>query len=211
MSDELRDRIRRLDPMGPDVDTRPVSQAREMMEAIMSTQTPQTPQTPQTERRSEARSGFRPAGATPGSSIALSRPLIPVMAGLVAVAIAAFALFGGGSPAPLALSAGDSDPSLMSCLPFSVDILSDMEVAFEGTVTDVDGDVLTLDVVTWFTGGDAEQVTITAPLGMEALIGGIPFETGESYLVTATNGVVNYCGYTAVATPEMRQAFESAF
>ena len=208
MSDELRNRIRRLDPMGPEVETRPVSEAREMMEAIMSTETPTTP----TERRSSERARLRPDGVTTnGSTVAISRPLVPVMAGLVAIAIAGFALLGGGSPAPLALSAGDADPSMMSCLPFSVDILSDMEVAFEGTVTAVDGDVLTLDVVTWFTEGDAEQVTITAPLGMEALIGGIPFESGESYLVTATNGVVNYCGYTAVATPEMRQAFESAF
>ena len=92
----------------------------------------------------------------------------------------------------------------MSCLPFSVDILDDMEVAFEGTVRAVDADLLTLDVVTWYTGGDAEQVQITAPLGMEAFIGGIPFEVGGSYLVTASNGVVNYCGYTGVATPEFR-------
>ena len=208
MSDELRNRIRRLDPMGPEVETRSVSQAREMMEAVMSTETP----TPPTERRSDERSRFRPDGATTaGSSIAISRPLVPAMAALVAIAIAGFALLGGGTPAPLALSAGNADPAMMSCLPFSVDILSGMEVAFEGTVTNVDGDVLTLDVVTWFTGGEAEQVTITAPLGMEALIGGIPFESGQNYLVTATNGVVNYCGFTAAATPELREAFESAF
>ena len=109
------------------------------------------------------------------------------------------------------LSAGESDPALMSCLPFSVDILDDMELAFEGTVTNVDRDQLTLDVVTWYRGGDAEQVQITAPLGMEALIGGIPFEVGGSYLVSATDGVVNYCGYTGVATDELRAAFDQAF
>ncbi len=207
MSDELRHRLRRLDPMGPGVETRSVPQARALMEAVMSTQTPQT-----TRRSGGATGRFRPAGAmTSGSSIAASRPLVPVLAGLAAVTIAAFAVLGGGAPAPLALSAGDSDPALASCMVFSQEILADMEVAFEGSVTGIEGDVLTLDVVTWFTGGEAEQVTITAPLGMEALIGGVPFEVGGDYLVTATNGVVNYCGYTAIATPELRETFESAF
>lgn len=207
MSDELRNRLRRLDPMGPGVETRSVQQAREMMEAVMSTQTPQT-----TRRSEGAARRFRPAGATTsGSSIAVSRPLVPILAGLVAVTIAAFALLGGGAPAPLALSAGESDPALASCMAFSPEILAGMDVAFEGIVTDIEGDVLTLDVVTWYTGGESDQVTITAPLGMEALILGISFEVGGDYLVSATDGVVNYCGYTDVATPQLREAFESAF
>ncbi len=207
MSDELRNRLRRLDPMGPGVETRSVQQAREMMEAVMSTQTPQT-----TRRSEGAARRFRPAGATTsGSSIAVSRPLVPILAGLVAVTIAAFALLGGGAPAPLALSAGESDPALASCMAFSPEILAGMDVALEGIVTDIEGDVLTLDVVTWYTGGEADQVTITAPLGMEALILGISFEVGGDYLVSATDGVVNYCGYTDVATPQLREAFESAF
>ena len=208
MSDELRNRIRRLDPMGPDVETRSVSESREMMEAVMSTPT----NTKSTNHRPEReRQTLRPAAGTPGGSIAISRPIAWVAAAMSVVVVTAFALLNSGGTAPLLLSAGESDPALMSCLPFSVDILDDMEVAFEGTVTGVDGDLLTLDVVTWYTGGDAEQVQITAPLGMEALIGGIPFEVGGSYLVTATNGVVNYCGYTGVATPEFRAAFEQAF
>lgn len=207
MSDELRIRLRRLDPMAPGVETRSVQQAREMMEAVMSTQTPQT-----TRRSEGAARRFRPAGATTsGSSIAVSRPLVPILAGLVAVTIAAFALLGGGAPAPLALSAGESDPALASCMAFSPEILAGMDVAFEGIVTDIEGDVLTLDVVTWYTGGESDQVTITAPLGMEALILGISFEVGGDYLVSATDGVVNYCGYTDVATPQLREAFESAF
>jgi hypothetical protein len=208
MSDELRNRIRRLDPMGPEVATRTVSESRELMEAVMSNPT----ETKSTERRTErTRQALRPAAATPGGSIAISRPVAWVAAAVTVAVIAAFALLNGGGTAPLVLSAGESDPALMSCLPFSVDILDDMEVAFEGTVTNVDGDQLTLDVVTWYKGGDSDQVQITAPLGMEALIGGIPFEAGGSYLVSASNGVVSYCGYTGVASPELRAAFEQAF
>jgi hypothetical protein len=206
MSDELKNRIRRLDPMGPEVETRSVSESREMMEAVMSTPTKSTDRRPERDRQT-----LRPAAGTPGGSIAISRPLAWVAAAMAIVVVTAFALLNSGGTTPLVLSAGESDPALMSCLPFSVDILDDMEVAFEGTVTGVDGDQITLDVVTWYRGGDAEQVQITAPLGMEALIGGIPFEVSGSYLVSASNGVVNYCGYTDMATPEMRAAFEQAF
>jgi hypothetical protein len=208
MSDELRNRLRRIDPMGPDVETRSVSDAREMMEAVMSTET----KTKSSERRSEkTRDALRPTTATTGGSIAISRPFAWAAAAMAMVVVAGFALLNSGGSTPLMLSAGDSAPSMMSCLPFSVDILDDMDVAFEGTVANVDGDQLTLDVVTWYRGGDSDQVQITAPLGMEALIGGIPFEVGGNYLVSASNGVVSYCGYTGVATPEFRSAFEQAF
>jgi hypothetical protein len=206
MSDELRNRIRRLDPMGPDVETRSVSESREMMEAVMSTPIKST-----NHRSERDRQTLGPAAGTPGHSIAISRPVAWVASAMAVVVVTAFALLNSGGSTPLVLSAGESGPGLMSCLPFSVDILDDMQVAFEGTVTGVDGDQLTLDVVTWYRGGDAEQVQITAPLGMEALIGGIPFEVGGSYLVSATDGVVNYCGYTGVATDELRAAFDQAF
>ena len=157
MSDELRGRIRRLDPMGPDVETRSVSESRELMEAVMSTPT----NTKSTDHRSK-RTGptLNPSTGTPGGSIAISRPIAWVAAATAIVVVAAFALLNSGGSTPLVLSAGESDPALMSCLPFSVDILDDMEVAFEGTVTNVDRDQLTLDVVTWYRGGDSEQVQI---------------------------------------------------
>jgi hypothetical protein len=177
-----------------------------MMEAVMS-----TPTEPSERSSKQTRRTLRPPAATTGDSIALSRPLVSIAAAMVIVVATAFALFNVGGTEPLELSAGETGPTLMSCMPLSVDLLGDMEVAFEGVVTIIDGDVLTLDVVNWYKGGEAEQVEITAPLGMEALIGGIPFEVGGSYLVTATSGVVNYCGYTGVATPEFRAMFDQAF
>src|SRR5690606_30842071 len=50
-----------------------------------------------------------------------------------------------------------------------------------------------------------------APAGMEALIGGIPFEEGGSYLITAYDGTVNYCGFSGPATADLRAAFDEAF
>jgi hypothetical protein len=111
---------------------------------------------------------------------------------------------------PLELSLGEGD-SLASCLAFDVANLAPMAVAFEGTVTAIDGESVTLTVDRWFKGGDASEVTLDAPAGMEALIGGIDFVEGDQYLITAEAGTVNYCGFSGPSTPEMRAAFEQAF
>lgn len=100
---------------------------------------------------------------------------------------------------------------MASCLAFDPAILADMPVAFEGTVTAVDGNQVTLDVDHWFKGGDTDEVIVTAPQGLEALIGGISFEDGEQYLVSASEGQVNYCGFSGQSTTELRAGFEEAF
>lgn len=97
------------------------------------------------------------------------------------------------------------------CIVISAEELAKLPVAFEGTATSVDGENVTLDVTQWFRGGDAAQVALTAPQGLEALIAGIAFEEGQTYLITATDGVVNYCGFSDVASPELRALYEEAF
>ena len=52
---------------------------------------------------------------------------------------------------------------------------------------------------------------MVAPEGLEALIGGVTFEPGQQYLITATDGVVNYCGFSGPATPELQALFDQAF
>lgn len=128
----------------------------------------------------------------------------------LAVLVAACSASGGGDAAPLELSAGGGD-GMASCLPFDPAILRDMPVAFEGTATAVDGDRVTLEVDRWFKGGEADEVVVLAPQGLEALIGGIPFEVGGEYLISATDGQVNYCGFSGESTPELLAGFETAF
>lgn len=133
---------------------------------------------------------------------------------VVVVGLGAFVMTRDSGAPPeasaLQLTAGPSD-ALASCIVPSAEIIAQTEVAFEGTVTAIDGDVVTLSVDDWFTGGDAEVVTILAPSGFEALIGSVPFAEGEVFLVTATNGIVNYCGLSGPATPELRALFQDAF
>ena len=130
-----------------------------------------------------------------------------------AAAIAGIIALGGGSPSvsTLELDLGQDD-IMASCLPVSADIVAGTDLAFAATVTSVDGETVTLDVTRWYAGGDADQVVLTAPAGMEALIGGIAFEQGGAYLVSATaDGTVNYCGLTGPATPELQAVYDAAF
>ena len=137
----------------------------------------------------------------------MKRAIAPVVATLAMV----LAACGGGTDAePLELSAGGGD-QMMSCLAFDPAVLADMPVAFEGTATAVEGDSVRLEVDRWFKGGDTDEVVLLAPQGLEALIAGIPFEVGGQYLVSATDGQVNYCGFSGESTPELLAGFEAAF
>jgi hypothetical protein len=196
----LRDRLAAADP-AKRVSIKPIP--AQLMEHIMTTTTP-TPTHPDS-----------PAPARPAR-----RWQLPAIGGAAAAAVAAVigvaTLGGGNSPvtaAPLELTGGGD--AMASCLPFSVDILDDMVTAFEGTVTGVDGPTVTLDIDRWYndgTGSAAETVIVNAPEGMEALIGGVAFEAGDQFLISAdAEGNVAYCGYTAPATDDMRAAFEQAF
>lgn len=196
--EELRSHLERMDPMHPGVPMEPVTSesSRRRLEHIMSTPTIET-------REAKPRSSRTVWFAAAAAVL------------VAAVAIGGIALNRSDDPEvvagpPLELTAGPHD-ALASCLQFDVSTLAMMPVAFEGTVVAVEGEAVTLDVDRWFAGGNAEQVRVTAPAGLEALIGGIAFEQGGSYLITATDGTVNYCGYSGPATPEFRQAFEEAF
>lgn len=185
MTDEMRERLARLDPLPPGVPARTTESSQHLLEEIMSNEVAV---------RSDTRKWL------PAAAAAL------VVAGIAA----AFALGGGGSSQPLVLSAGHDDPMAM-CIQFSVEELAKAPVAFEGVVTSADGEAVELDVTQWFKGGDADTVSLEAPSGMEALIGGIPFAEGESYLITAYDGTVNYCGFSGPATADLRDAFSAAF
>jgi hypothetical protein len=195
MTDQLRERLAHLDPMHPGVDTEPPS--RELLEGIMSTPVIEQPETGPEQKSNRWLVGIAAAAA------------------LVLAVGGAIALTGGGtdpvaSGPPLQLTAGGEDLTAM-CIMFSVEELARAPLAFEGTVTTVEGDTVTLDVDHWFKGGDAGQVILNAPQGMEALIAGIPFQVGGQYLITAYDGNVNYCGFSGPSTPELRADFEQAF
>lgn len=141
--------------------------------------------------------------------------LAPVATALVLVAggVAVVWAAGGGpaSSPPLELGiAAPEGPAMRSCVPFSVDVLADMPLAFAGTVTSEEAGSVTLHVERWYRGGDADAVRLAYPGGSVAL-DGVDFTAGEPYLIAATNGTVNGCGFSGPATPELEQAYSAAF
>ncbi len=198
MNDDLRERLARIDPMSADVPVEPVTSesSRRLLEKVMSTELKE-----------------RPANERPRPN-AWAMPVAAVAALVVAIGgVIALDLGRGGAPPEAALELdAPSEDMMASCIMFSPEELARVaEIAFEGTVTSIEGSTVTLSVDTWFKGDGHTEVVLDAPLGMEALIGGIPFEVGSQYLISAEAGTVNYCGFSGPSTPEYRSAFQQAF
>ena len=212
--DELRTRLARLDPApaGSPLDPVASPRAQELVERAMQTSETQTPDVP-----------------APADELAARRErrwLLPAVAAAVLVAVVATvvalsggALSGGGrvgdtpggdDPTTLALSLPPSDVA-GSCIVFDVALLAQMPVALAGTVTAVEPEQVTVDVDHWYRGGDADLVTIAVHAPNSVALDGVDFRTGERYLITATDGTVNGCGFSGPATPEFESAFDQAF
>jgi hypothetical protein len=102
--------------------------------------------------------------------------------------------------------------AMKSCVPFDVAVLRDMPVAFAGTATAVNADSVTLEVDRWYTGAPTDRVTVNVPAGQTSVaLDGVKFIDGQQYLLTATNGTINGCGFSGPATPELEEAFAAAF
>jgi hypothetical protein len=207
--DELRTRLSRLDPApaGSPVDPVTSPRAQELVERIMQTPETQTLSTPDSADELAARRRrpyLLPLVAAAVLALVVATVLVVSGGGRVADAPA------GEDPTTLALELPASDVA-SSCMMFDVQILADMPVALAGTVTAVEPRQVTLDVDRWYRGGDADVVTIGVLDGNSVALDGVDFRDGERYLVTATDGVVNVCGYSGPATPAFEQAFEQAF
>jgi hypothetical protein len=208
--DELRTRLSRIDPApaGSPVDPVTSPRAQELVERAMQTPETQTPE--------------NPTAAADELAARRRRPwLIPLAAAVLLIAMvgAVLALSGGGrvgdapggeDPTTLALELPPSDVA-GSCVMFDVQFLAEMPVALAGTVTAVEARQVTLDVDRWYRGGDADVVTIAVRDGNSVALDGVEFREGERYLVTATDGTVNGCGFSGPAEPQLEQAFEQAF
>jgi hypothetical protein len=92
------------------------------------------------------------------------------------------------------------------------ELLAGAEVAFAGTVTAIDGDVVTLSPTETYAGESADEIELVG-LGpdIRALAGQPEFVVGGTYLVSATDGQISACGFSGVATPELQNLYDLAF
>ncbi|WP_190145196.1 hypothetical protein [Streptomyces glebosus] len=149
---------------------------------------------------------------------------------LAAAAAAVLAMGGGvawamtstGSPSPSASST--SSPSAAApltltvptapaakCAAVTVDRLGSKQTAFEGTATSVKGNQVELRVDHWYRGGDAPIVRLHNERKLVPLLSGVKFTAGRHYLVTANDGSVTQCGYSAEANPKLRALYDKAY
>jgi hypothetical protein len=207
--DELRARLRAADPASSLPRSDPDRVAR-LLEDIMShTQTaePGTDGTDGTRQRS---------------------PLTWLAAAAVVVIIAgggAFALLNGGtdsstpatSPPEAAttteLHAPGAGATTGRCLPPSVDALSGADVAFDGTVEGIEGDLVTLRPTHWYAGQPTDLVTVKGPSEeLQQLLVAVDFQDGGRYLVAASRGdQVLVCGLSAAFSPRLAGLYGKAF
>jgi hypothetical protein len=216
--DELRARLTQIDPLPTSIPVDPFTspRAQDILERIMTTQIPDT-----REKNSDHR-WRKPAFLT------------SVAAAVIAFGIVVVGVTSGGpiiSPQAkttlaLKMPGGSTGVQSSSCVVFSIPFLREMPLAFAGTVTSISDNTVptlsemtvTLSVDHWYKGGSADVVTLATMTG-HALTStswtwvedGIEFTQGKRYLVTATNGTVNGCGFTGEATPELEKFYAEAF
>lgn len=150
------------------------------------------------------------------------RRWLPAAAAAVVLAATGIALAarGGGDDAPPAAQPTTvmtltlpADDAMASCMQVSAEVLRPMEVAFSGIATEVEEEAVTIAPDRWYKGGEGATVVKLTTMGPEmvALIYNVQFEKGTRYLITATDGQVNACGFSAEWSPELAAMFEQAF
>jgi hypothetical protein len=92
-------------------------------------------------------------------------------------------------------------------------VLAQYDQAFQGTVTAVEGDTITLQATDVYNGEVGETVEVAAPPAeMQALASAVNFQVGGTYLVSAFDGAVSTCpGFSGPASGEVQSLFTEAF
>lgn len=104
------------------------------------------------------------------------------------------------------------DPGTAKCLMPNVEVLRGQEIAFDGVVTSVEGDTVTLEPTTWFRGTPTETVQVTAPPEeLRMVLVAVDFTEGQRYLVSTFGGEVTLCGFSDAWNPELAALYEQAY
>lgn len=187
--DELRRRLVRADPA---VDDHPAdSWLEDLVEETMST----------------------PEKSTNWTPIAAAAAVV-LIAGAVAFALTRGDDRSDSPPVakPSVVELTMPEPVATKCAAVTPELLSGMDQALSGTATTVAADQVVLDVDRWYHGGDATRVKLVPPsTGMAVALESVEFEQGRRYLVSASDGRANLCGFSAPYSPELAAAFDEAF
>ncbi|MQW74617.1 hypothetical protein GHK92_01910 [Nocardioides sp. dk4132] len=91
-------------------------------------------------------------------------------------------------------------------------MLAQQQVAFEGTVQEVADDVVVLVPSLFYAGKPSELVEVQGPpQELSGLLQAVPFEEGERYLVSASDGRVSLCGLSGPVSQNLQELYVAAF
>jgi hypothetical protein len=99
------------------------------------------------------------------------------------------------------------------CAVADANLLAQYDQAFQGTVTAIDGDTVTLQATQVYNGEVGEVVEVAAtPADLPALVSAVNFQVGGTYLVSAFDGSVSMCpGFSGPASGEIQKLYTEAF
>lgn len=147
--------------------------------------------------------------------------LVATVAGLVLLAVGGYWLAGADDADDPDASQSEAAPTVTRldaptaagrCMVITADLLRNQTLAFDGSVTGIADGVATLEVTTWYAGGDTDVVEVNAPAAdLTTVIGTPQFEVGERYLVAATDEKVAACGMSATYSDELAALYTEAF
>ena len=103
-----------------------------------------------------------------------------------------------GNRTELRLSTGGLNVSAATCPVVDATIISQAPIAFTGTMTMHGDGVVQLIVDEAYAGVDVQIVRLTSPPGMEGFLGGVAWDVGSQYLISANSGVVNFWPYRTI-------------
>jgi hypothetical protein len=99
------------------------------------------------------------------------------------------------------------------CLPPTPQVLAEADVAFDGTVEGIQGDLVTLRPTHWYAGEPTDVVTVRGPAAdLQQLLVSVDFQDGGRYLVAATDsGEVMICGFSTAYSQRLERLYGRAF
>ncbi|WP_395659947.1 hypothetical protein [Nocardioides sp.] len=204
MTDELRSRLQAADPASSLPAADPERVAR-LLEDVMST---------------ELTTENRATGTHDRSPFTW---LVAAAAVLIIAGVGVFAVLGHDDDPAAPPTAADARtvtelgaPSAAAysakCLVPTAETLAEQQLAFDGTVTAISDGVVTLRVTRWYAGGDTDLARVQAPpQDLQGLIGAVRFQEDGRYLVSASNGQVTICGFSAPWSTQLAALYEQAF
>lgn len=156
--------------------------------------------------------------APTGRGLRWPQTLVAGIGGVAVAALAVVVLNGSGSGAPGVLP--DPDPSnggpiSASCVEtYSLDTLSNRDLAFDGTVSGVNRDSVTFTVNKAYRGAGSASITLTAT-GMTGTsissAGGPSLVEGERYLIAGDGEFVWGCGFSQPYQADIAAQWATAF